>query len=152
MAMLNQESRRDGQVRWVAAALTLVSSCCFASGCSRVPSGIAPVSGRVTIAGQPLSGATVTFQPLGSVAEESAGIGGSFGTTDGDGRFELRLIDPDVPGAAIGKHAVTITTARLSGGDAARPKGERAPVAWRDGSQTYLVPAAGTTRADFDLP
>src|SRR5262245_9847319 len=108
------------------AALGLVTS----AGCSRIPSGVVPVGGQVTLDGQPLAGATVTFQPVRTPAGERVAIGGSVGHTDGGGHYELRLIDPDVPGAAAGKHAVTITTATTSGDDAAWPKGERVPAAW----------------------
>jgi len=111
-----------------------------------------PVSGKVTLGGEPLAGATVTFQPIGTDSVTTLGVSGSVGKTDGAGRYTLRLIEPDVPGARIGKHIVTITSATVVGrDDAARPKGERAAARWRDGSQTIEVPAGGTERADFDV-
>lgn len=120
-------------------------------GCAPQPAGIVAVSGRVTLHGQPLAGAVVTFQPV-HAGDSSPRHGGSVGRTDRDGRFVLRLIEPDVEGAAIGTHVVTISTAQIGAGDAARPVGERVPKAWLDGSQTFEVSAEGTSSASFDLP
>ncbi|MCI0359026.1 MAG: DUF4198 domain-containing protein [Planctomycetaceae bacterium] len=122
------------------------------AGCSQIPPGVVPVSGQITLDGQPLAGATVTFQPVRSTADDEVAIGGSVGRTDGAGRFDMRLIDPDVPGAAVGKHTVTITTATTTGDDASRPKGERVPAPWRSGAKTFEVPPQGTKAADFALP
>ena len=120
------------------------------AGCSPAPKGIAPVSGRVRLDGKPLAGAVITFQPVrGSATADSAG---SFGHTDAEGRFTLRLVEPDMAGAAVGRHTVTITTAAIGPTDESRPTGERVPVSWRDGSQTFDVPAEGTSAANFDLP
>jgi hypothetical protein len=130
------------------AAMGLVAAALFA-GCSRGGK-IVPVSGRVTLAGKPVGGAVISFQPLGEDGEKVAIIG-STGKTDADGRFTLRRIEPDAPGAAPGKHVVTITTARVADRDAALPKGEIVPRKWRDGSQTYVVPAEGTDNANFEL-
>jgi hypothetical protein len=113
----------------------------------------APVSGRVTLAGQPLASAVVTFQPVRPQDAEALTVTGSVGKTDADGRFELRLIEPDKPGAAVGQHRVSISTASSDpANDAQLPTGERVPPAWRDGSQTFDVPAEGTSSANFDIP
>jgi hypothetical protein len=136
-------SRFPSLLLWLAiSALSIV-------GCSQAPKGIAPVSGRVRLDGKPLAGAVITFQPVQAAADST---GGSFGHTDAEGRFTLRLVEPDVPGAAIGRHTITITTAAIGPSDEARPSGERVPVSWRDGSQTFDVPAEGTSAANFDLP
>jgi len=122
------------------------------AGCSLTPRDVVPVSGQVTLGGEPLAGATVTFQPVAAGSEPAPGVSGSVGKTDGAGRYSLRVIEPDVPGALIGKHIVTITSATVAGSDdAARPTGERAAARWRDGSQTVEVPAGGTERADFEV-
>jgi hypothetical protein len=57
-------------------------------GCGPKPAETIPVSGLVTLDGQPLSGANVIFVPQG----ETKGNGG-LGTTNADGRFEARLND-----------------------------------------------------------
>ena len=62
---------------------------------------LAPVSGTVTLDGQPLPKAAVTFRP----AEGRA----SRGFTDEKGHYELIYIR-DIRGAQIGSHTVTITT------------------------------------------
>jgi hypothetical protein len=129
--------------------LSFAAIIALCTGCN-VPTGIAQVSGVVLLDGRPLEGAVVTFQPRrASLAAEK--YGGSVGHTDEAGRFTLRLIEPDAPGVAIGEHVVTITTARSGPNDAIPPRGERAPFAWRNGSQTFHVPAGGTTSARFDM-
>jgi hypothetical protein len=129
--------------------LLLTGLCAVAAGCSKIPAGVVPVSGRVTLDGQPLAGAVVTFQPI---RPDDPRACGSTGRTDAEGRYVLKLIDPTTPGALVGRHVVTITTATVADDDAARPTGERVPRPWRDGSKTYEVPQAGTDAADFELP
>ena len=130
-------------LRAAAAAIVL-----FCTGCEdRLP--IAPVSGRVLLEGEPLANATVIFQPRMEEDKRSSAAPGSVGRTDADGRYELRLIAPDLPGALIGKHSVRITTATATADDSKLPSGERVPLAWRDGSHTFVVPPAGSDAADF---
>jgi hypothetical protein len=121
------------------------------TGCTNVPAGIVPVSGQVTLDGQPLAGAAVTFQPMSDRGEGSPKAVGSTGRTNADGRFTLTLIDPPVPGAVAGRHRVTVTTATTAADDAARPTGERVPKSWRDGSQSIEVPPQGTAAAQIDI-
>ena len=127
--------------------LLLGTACC---GCDRSPDGVVPVSGRITLNGRPLANATITFQPV-VVGPSLPTVAGSVGYTDADGNFTMRLTDPDAPGAAVGKHVVTITTATPPPRDDALPRGEKVPAPWRNGSKTFEVPAAGTTQADFKL-
>jgi hypothetical protein len=128
---------------------SLVAALALVAGCSE-PTGIAQVSGVVLLDGRPLDGAVVTFQPRReSLAAQKHS--GSVGHTDEAGRFSLRLIEPDAPGVAIGQHVVTITTARSGPNDAIPPRGERVPLVWRNGSQTFDVPSGGTTSARLEM-
>jgi hypothetical protein len=137
-------SRSPRGARWFfALALAL------AAGCGQ--GDVAPVSGRVTLNGQPLPHANISFQPVSPGPSVRPDTAGSAGRTDADGHFTLRLIDPDRDGALVGKHVVTITTATSATGDNSAAKGERVPKSWRDGSQQFDVPAGGTTAANFDL-
>jgi hypothetical protein len=119
------------------------------AGCYSAESDVVAVSGEVTLGGEPLAGAVVTMQPV-NVSQRGRATG-SVGRTDADGRYSLTLIDPQLPGAVVGEHRVTITTADSSTDDAKLPTGERVPRRWRNGSQTFVVPAGGTSTADFDL-
>ena len=65
--------------------LTLLA---VAGGCKPPPPNTIPVSGTVTIDGQPLVGANVSFFPQG----ETTGRGG-MGQTDEQGRFTVHLHD-----------------------------------------------------------
>ena len=122
-------------------------------GCSQTPYDVAEVSGRVTLDGQPLGDAVVMFQPTTSRAGQTALGPGSHGTTDTEGRYALRLIDPDREGAVVATHRVTITTAREVNPDSESGEmtPEKVPARYRDGSLTFDVPADGTSRADFEL-
>ena len=99
-------SRRVSQATTVVA---LWVACC---GCSDGPT-LAPVAGVVTLDGQPVEGARVVTQPIA----ESGGSPGSFGVTDAAGRYELREIKTNQPGAVIGHHRVRVTKTERTYGD-----------------------------------
>lgn len=130
----------------LALAFTLFASCAPSS------SAIVPVSGLVTLDGQPLAGATINFQPITDKATASqAGIG-SYGKTDEQGRYTLRLIDPDQPGALVGKHTVTVTTAVSANPESDELKlQQRELVSAKSRTQEIEIPAGGTDKADLKL-
>jgi|1185.fasta_scaffold506110_1 hypothetical protein len=68
-------------------------------GCGRSIADVAPVTGRVTLDGQPLQFAILTFHPAGKASAS--------GGTDKDGRYTL-LYKRGVMGAPIGLNRVTI--------------------------------------------
>lgn len=120
-----------------------------AIGCGKAPT--VPVSGRVTLDGQPLEGASVLFQPV--VADANADGFGSVGQTDADGRFELKAIGLPHRGAIPGSHRVYISKPLYP------PNGEYVadiPNAIPDEYHTgdgisFEVPTDGTIEAAFDL-
>jgi hypothetical protein len=113
---------------------------------------LAPVSGVVTLGGEPLRNGVVNFQPIGG---DNANPGpGSTGITDQQGRFELKTPD-DAPGAVVGEHKVRIFSRNA---EAPRqdwepnPEPERVPRKYNYQSQlTFTVPPEGTETADFKL-
>ena len=134
---------------------TLMLVACLAAGCGGGES-VAPVSGRVTLDGQPAAGVHVGFQPL-AVGDNKNPGGGSYAITDADGRYTLRLVESDRPGAVVGKHRVEITT-RVGVADdlhdtrpkAANPKAA-IPVKFnRESTLTFEV-KPGPNEANFDL-
>ena len=137
--------------RWTTTVATLLAAIALLpAGCRNESYQVAPVAGRITLDGQPLADAVVVFQPIAH--EESAAAGpGSHGRTDQNGRYSLEVIDPPRPGAVVGPHRVTISTATSDGKDGSRPSGERVPRRYRDGTLQFDVPSRGTDRADFDL-
>ena len=89
---------------WV--ATTLLCGMTLVAGCTPKPKGLpdlAPVTGTVTMDGQPLPGASISF-----VSE--AGAQASFGGTNETGKYELRYSGPH-RGATIGPNTVQISTA-----------------------------------------
>src|SRR5437764_7623236 len=128
----------------------LVAICCVAwIGCGR-KANIAPVSGRVTLDGQPLANVAINFGPL------TGGLDGayaSYGKTDADGRYTLKLVEGGRPGASVGKNRVTLNESGLGGesdGAAARIQFKLPPKA-RDGTLQFDVPPRGTDAANFEF-
>lgn len=85
-------------------------------GCSRSPYELAPVEGRVTIDGTPLTNARVMFAPIAAGDNRNSGKP-AFGTLDPDGRFVLATYH-DNDGAVVGEHWVTL----ISTADAANAR------------------------------
>ena len=130
------------------------------AGCGGSDFPLAPVSGRVTLDGAPLSGAKVLLLPQASGKDGLAGPT-SNGLTDENGRFTVKTVSrsPE-PGAVVGTHRVTISTLKTEP-DPSDPLGkdvvqspERVPPPYNTPRQTPLrleVPPEGTDQANFDL-
>jgi hypothetical protein len=106
-----------------------------------------PVSGRVTLRGQPVADVALNFAPLTGNEQAYA----AYGKTDSDGRYTLRLVENDLPGATAGQNRVTLNESTGApendgGGPAVTFK---LPFKARDGTMSFEVPAAGTDKADF---
>jgi hypothetical protein len=115
----------------------------LAAGCS---GGLAAVSGTVTLDGQPAAGVSVTFQP----AEGTQG--GSYATTDAQGRYTLKRVADDRSGAAVGKHKVVLSMSKQAAGNAESASLERLPARYNTKSDlTFDVPSGGTSDANFEL-
>jgi hypothetical protein len=84
---------------------------------------LATVSGTVSLAGQPLDGAMVTFYPEAKDGKKATG------KTDANGKYTLKTGEAD--GAAVGKYRVTISLKR---GDK-----EVLPARYSDKDKTALV-------------
>jgi hypothetical protein len=127
---------------WLAASLLLTAGC--------TPSiKSVPVSGRVTLAGQPLADVALNFSPVTGGDNAYA----AYGKTDKDGRYTLRLVENGQPGATTGKNRVTLNESTGApesdgGGPAIILK---LPPKARDGTMTFEVPATGTDAADFSF-
>jgi len=74
------------------------------AGCGPKTQSLAVVTGKVTLNGRPLKGATVVFTP-----DRAKGGRGpqSFDVTGDDGSFTLRTMD--APGAVVGWHLITVS-------------------------------------------
>jgi hypothetical protein len=118
------------------------------SGCGSAK--YAPVSGRITLNGNPLPSAFVTFNPIPKSGSIEAGPT-AVGTTDQDGRYTLR-VSSNQSGALIGNHRVAITVVNAQGGDAPLSRSARpAPVSIPAHELTFEVKPGGTDEANFDL-
>jgi hypothetical protein len=137
-------------VIWVAVPIAVSVS----GGCSDSELPIAPISGKVTLDGQPLADAVVRFQPLRT--GDSINVGPpSTGRTDADGVYRLKVVARRGNGAVVGKHRVTISTLREEENEKGKTRiviQERVPVQYnRSTTLMFEVPAEGTNKADFLL-
>lgn len=123
--------------------LIVVASSVGAIGCSSQSADmpeLAPVSGVVTLDGQPVTNASVTFESeKGQVA---------YGNTDAEGRYELSFRD-GFKGAEVGKNTVRIETTL----DAPAPPGYRDPIPakYNQASELSVDVQSGENTHDFTL-
>ncbi len=102
---------------------------------------LAPVTGTVTLGGQPLPDATIVFTP-----KEGAP---SAGRTDSSGRYEL-IFSRSEKGAKVGEHTVRISTYQ-AGGEDQQAVPEKVPAQYNVKSQlTKAVENTGNV-IDFEL-
>ncbi len=106
----------------------------------------APVSGRVTINGQPVEGIIVYFSPVAGSDPMNAGVP-SRGRTTAEGHFTLSTMDvkKDYPGALVGTHTVTMDDERTF--EKLNTK-SRVLTGWQT---TFEVTTQGSDKADFEI-
>jgi hypothetical protein len=117
----------------------------------------ATVSGKVTLNGEPLAKATVSFQPIAREGSVESGIGSQAKTND-KGEFTLTT-STGQKGALVGKHEVRISLLEQQVGEADTrpPRGgwpmhDKIPGRYnKDTTLTFDVPSGGTNKADFPL-
>ena len=128
------------------------------AGCNQDPFRVAPVSGTVTLDGKPVAQTAVMFQPV--LAGNPNPGPGSFGITDADGRYTLKLVGKETPGGVVGKHMVRFDPYSDEVADPTsdrpfRPKKAMPKIPSKYNQPVALfefdVPAKGTTSADFQL-
>ena len=132
---------------YAALCLLMGGLCCLLlAGCGGSGPKLGKVKGRVTLGGQPLEEAEVTFQPTAEGAAPSAD------TTDADGRYEL-MYTFDKKGAVPGEHIVTITTGGTflddQGIEVEREEG--VPAKYNTQTELRETVKPGSQTIDFDL-
>jgi hypothetical protein len=115
------------------------------AGCGKGGPKAVPVSGRVTLDGQPLANAVVTFTPS-SPDPNVKPIPEATGRTDAQGNYTLQL-DNRHHGCVPGSHRVRVSVFDRVGGT-----GQRVPGQYnRNTTLTFTVPPEGTREANFAL-
>ena len=122
-------------------ALALIGIALLVGGCGG-SFDVAPVTGTVTLDGQPLASAEVTFQPQDGRP--------STGLTDQQGRYEL-VYSRDSKGAMIGSHTVRITTPTVDDDGNPLPDASPLPAKYNIESTLTAQVAAGSNTIDFPL-
>lgn len=138
--------------------LVLLAATVLLAGCGKAPYDTASVSGRVTVNGQPVPKAAVMFQPIATGGKNNPGPG-SYGVTDADGRYTLKLVGLETGGAVVGKNKVRIENYTEPGDPSDDRPMKRVkptvpiPLKYNRGEAIleFDVPAGGTDKADFEL-
>jgi hypothetical protein len=115
---------------------------------------IVPVSGKVTLDGQPLAKATVSFQPVAKPGSLNAGPASS-AKTDTQGHYKLKGIAGQ-DGALVGEHRVMISLQMNdpNGDDRRRggpPQIDKVPARYNKDTELKFQVTAATDKADFEL-
>jgi len=134
--------------------LLAIGSCLALAGCGGPGYEVVPVSGKVTLDEKPMANVHVSFQPISEGKDNPNPGPGSFAVTDSEGRYELRIVDPDRPGAVVGRHRVRLAVNQPdvgAGSDLIVPVKKVLPASAGDGSIKFAVPPEGTDKADFPL-
>ena len=124
------------------------------AGCGGPSYQVAPVSGKVTLDGKAMANVHVGFQPISEGKDNPNPGPGSSGVTDAEGRYTLKLVGVDQPGAVVGKHRVYLSVDQPDAGaesDVGVPVRSVLPASARDGSIQFTVAPEGTDKADFSL-
>jgi hypothetical protein len=95
----------------------LVACASLVTGCAKESVKLAPVAGKVTVGGQPVTSGQVSLIPL-SKEEKTPGL--MTGTIDSSGNYKILTAGKD--GAPLGKYKVTVTPAMR-----AAPADKKAP-------------------------
>jgi hypothetical protein len=149
------------------------------TGCGTDGFTLAPVSGRVTVDGEPVLGLRIAFEPVGGASRPVPGPE-AIAITDADGNFSLATTDKGWRGAVVGPCRVRIWTIPTQQEDAlfddrdpnydpiaeikflkAQLKGRKKkvnrptgllPQRFNDETKlTFNVPPEGTNKADFSI-
>lgn len=132
---------------------------CFLTGCNFGPRAdyhtldLVDISGTVTLDGEPLEGALVTFEEPDQTF--------SYGRTDASGRYRL-MLNSEKSGITPGEKRVRISTTASAGegeGDeedpdapeAAAAEGERVPARYNRDSELRVTVTESDSHVDFDL-
>lgn len=111
------------------------------SGCGPGRPATVPVSGSVTLDGQPVAAATVLFQPVSGVPGRAI--------TAADGSFTLTTFT-DGDGAIVGRHQVAVSKLSLSG-VAIDDAGVSGPGIAGEAKETWHTPKKYATPAESGL-
>ncbi len=118
---------------------------------------LASASGVVTLDGKPIEGVSILLIPKEGTSSGRI----SYGLTDAEGRFELR-VSPDQSGAIIGSHWVQLEKLTQQDGSPIPPGSSpeevaamnQLPQAYSDAGSTPIsaeIPESGTSNLAFDL-
>lgn len=117
----------------IASSLVFCLMCIMlAGGCGGgappLPSGIVAVTGTVTLDGEPVSGAIVTFVPVQISGGGGAGVGAASGMTDSTGKYSLIGYEGRANGTMPGSYRVKISRLTRADGSIVIPGPDDSPM------------------------
>jgi len=141
---------------WLAGSVLSVFVLVLAVGCGDGGPATAPVTGKLTIGGQPAKDVTVNFNPVDPKGEVASGV-----VTNGT--YTLATGSSGKPGAIVGSYKITLTPNAAMSEDAySRPVDGSAPAApkvafpaeFLDPAKTTLTKEvkAGPNTIDIEIP
>jgi hypothetical protein len=128
-------------------AVVVCLGLCLGCGAKSQPKNVGKVTGRVTLEGQPLADAVVTFAPV------KAGGASALGRTDADGKYTLNYA-PDIQGAEVGENRVSISTYSEGAPDSDPPRPkvlEKVPLKYNVRTELVRDVKTEDNTFDFDL-
>jgi hypothetical protein len=135
---------------FTAGALAVLLSGCGSGG------KVAPVSGVITLNGQPTAGIAVSFEPIATGGNNVPGPA-AFGVSGPDGRYTAKVVGGEMNGATTGKNRVKLfayidpADIMEDGSVKTKPKVKVPTRYLSDSKIEFDVPAKGTSSADFAL-
>lgn len=133
--------------RWKFDAAVLLLAAALAGCGAKTPDNVGQVSGKVTLEGQPLPDALVTFAPVKPGGSTAAG------KTDAGGNYQLHY-SSGVEGAEIGENRVAISTYDEGSPDIEPPRPkvpEKVPLKYNIRSELVRDVKQDANTFDFDL-
>ena len=123
--------------RRLVAVVTIVGVALLIAGCGSDQPALAPVKGKVTLDGQPLTGESIIFRPADGGRQ-------SLAVLDEQGGYEL-IYMRDIKGASLGTHRVLIGTASDGSPE------ERVPAKYNRETMLEVNVQKGENDLDFKL-
>lgn len=128
-------------------AMFMLAMIVATTGCGKAPYDLAPVRGKVTLDGKPLTQAKVMFAPRAQGQSHKAGKP-AFGVLQPDGTFVLGTYEPE-DGAVVGDHWVTVIRMSDSPGKHSAP-GQAKPTKPAPTWERVIFPKTQTVVASED--
>jgi hypothetical protein len=129
---------------WTISAFVLACGALAILGCGSKGPTMVQVNGTVSLDGQPVEGATVSFMPKSGSTPAGNSTPAS-GSTDSAGKFTLSTLNPG-DGAIVGSYSVTVSKSKITGGQQGDPNNGK------DGKRMLSGPPSQKVTTEYLIP